>query len=218
MLYYLGTITAGAVAGLGFALIWRKLVPMRVHGEFWSEMTVLTRDIVTVDDTAVFLRLYKRLALAAGGYTLRNMVGVVVSCVPLIVILLAVGIPLFDGWDARAERLAVIPPGSATLESSGSPGVSTVKLIDENESIVLEGPVPKAGACWSTLRCATLGLLGFQVIQLSPPADKDLQPFIIRADHDDWNPLWPYLGSLEFMFYVAVMVVVSLVLLWRKPA
>lgn len=222
MLYYLGAITAGALAGLLFALIWRRLVPMRVHGEFWTEMAALTKNIISVDDTAVFLRLYKQLALTAGSYMVRNLSGMVLSCAPLIIIVLTVGMHLFNGWDAQGERrgeqVAVIPAGAAILEEPGPSGTRRVKLSGNHENIVLDGPVTRTGICWSTLRCATLKLLGFQVIRLQPPVDEDVQPFIVRTDHDNWNPLWPYLGSLEFVFYLAVVIVVSTTLLWRIPS
>ena len=82
--------TLGLVAGVAFGWLWLRVVPWAVHLRFWSAMTALARDILKVDDTQVFLRLYRSLLAATARYVGRNLAGTLVAGIPvLIVVLLA---------------------------------------------------------------------------------------------------------------------------------
>lgn len=137
ILFVCAAVGLGGVAGLGFAMIWCWVIPVQTHSLFWRSMGDVSRRIVTVDETAEFLALYKRLGTMVVSYTTRNVGGTLLGCLPLIILLWLVGPGLFTAWDVRTTN---------------------------------------SGA---------------------------------------WNPAWPLLNGLEFIFFVSFAFMTTLGLLWR---
>jgi hypothetical protein len=121
MLHYGAAGALGVLAGAAFAWLWLRIAPRGTNRRFWSAMAGLTREMLQVDETSRFLRLYRRLGGLLGKYVARNLGGALVGCLPMIVILLTVAPLVFKSWDARApggfvERTAYCStPGWCTV-------------------------------------------------------------------------------------------------------
>lgn len=102
---YAAACGLGALAGLGFAWLWLLVVPRGTNREFWTRMSLLTREMLCVDEPATLLALYRRLGRLLGGYLARNLGGMALACLPMIAILLA--------------ATPFLPPRSATCSSAG---------------------------------------------------------------------------------------------------
>ena len=87
----------GVIAGIAFGWLWLLVVPWVVHKHFWVAMSTLAREILKVDDTDVFFRLYKRLLAATARYVGRNLAGTVVAGVPIVILLLLAAPLMRDG-------------------------------------------------------------------------------------------------------------------------
>lgn len=182
MLHYAAACGLGLLAGAAFAWIWLRIVPRGTNRRFWSAMSGLTREILQVEETSVFLRLYGRLARMLGPYLARNLGGMVLGCLPMIAILLTIAPMVFESWDARAD-----PPMTTRTAYCSSPGY-----------------------------CMTFASLGFEVVQ----SRQDVPYRVVRAEHGDVNPLWPFLNDLEAAFFLAFILSTLVGLLWpsRKPS
>ena len=86
---YLAAGALGAAARLGFAWLWLRIVPRGTNRTFWSAMAALTREMMRVDEPVVFLALYKRLGSLLARYVARNFAGILVACLPMVVIVVA---------------------------------------------------------------------------------------------------------------------------------
>ena len=113
MLHYAAACGLGLLAGGAFAWIWLRVVPAGTNRRFWSAMSGLTREMLQVEETGAFLRLYRRLGALLAKYVARNLGGAALGCVPMIAILLTVAPLVFSAWDARAPRLALVPAEAA---------------------------------------------------------------------------------------------------------
>ncbi len=215
VLFVCAAVGLGAVAGLGFALIWCWIIPVHTHRLFWRGMGDLSRCIVTVDETAEFLALYKRLGVMVASYTARNVGGTLFGCLPLIVLLWMVGPGLFTAWDARTEVLAVVPREAGTLVTSDKKNTTELHLAKGGPVVTLKDEAPRMALCWTAIHCAILTAFNFHVTRLDSPPPPDLSSVIVRTDTGAWNPAWPLLGGLEFIFFVAFASMVTLGLLWR---
>ncbi|HLS85607.1 MAG TPA: hypothetical protein VK043_04865 [Burkholderiales bacterium] len=125
LLHYAGAIGLGIAAGAAFAWLWLRVVPHDLHRRFWSAMSQLAREMLSVDEGREFLRLYGRLAKLLARYVGRNLGGTLLGCLPMIVILFTAAPLVFESWDARApegaglERTArCASPGWCTLFAS----------------------------------------------------------------------------------------------------
>ena len=191
MLHYAAACGLGLLAGGAFAWIWLRLVPAGTNGRFWSAMSGLTREMLKVEETGAFLRLYRRLGGLLAKYVARNLGGAALGCVPMIAILLTVAPLVFSAWDARATRLALVPAEAASL-------VMTPAALSEC-----------TGYCGTDGYCALFTALDFKVVRL-----EGLDYAVARADHGDANPLWPFLSDIEAAFFAAFILATLTGLLW----
>lgn len=160
-------------------------------------MSGVTRRMLEVEQPGEFLRLYRTLGGLVARYVGRNLGGTLVACLPMIAILLIAAPPLFEAWDARAPRLALIPPEAAGL-------VPTAR-------------VGRTGYCSTAGYCALFTALDFDVVPLEAGAAGPNYA-VVRADHGDVNPLWPFLSDIEAAFFVAFVFATVAGLLWpHKP-
>ncbi|MGH8516933.1 MAG: hypothetical protein ACREUE_05690 [Panacagrimonas sp.] len=81
----------GVAAGAAFGWLWTRVVPWTVHSNFWSTMTVLTRDSLKVEDARGLWVLYRSLIRAVACYVGRNLTGTLVASVPLVIVWLMAG-------------------------------------------------------------------------------------------------------------------------------
>ena len=200
MIPFFGAACAlGALAGLGFAWLWRRLVPRGTNRAFWSSMSGLTRRMLEVEQAGEFLCLYRTLGGLVARYVGRNLGGTLVACVPMVAIVLTVAPMLFAAWDARAPRMALVPVEAATLVAAAPAARS------------------RTGYCSTAGYCALFTALDFNVVPLKAgTAGPDY--VVVRADHGDVNPLWPFLSDIEMVFFAAFIVATLAGLLWpHKP-
>jgi hypothetical protein len=192
---------------------------MSLHGRFWSTMASVTRGMLSAEETADFLRLYRRLGASLFGYLGRNLGGLALACIPLIALMFALSPLLFAPWDARAGQPTVHPAGAGVLEAPPAGDEHVLRLPTRPEPIPLAGDPARAAVCWSPAQCLLLRSLDFSVTSLERPAGTDYGAVIVRADGTSWNPLFPYLNDLEFVFFGMTMVGVSAGFLRRgRPA
>jgi hypothetical protein len=193
MLYYGAACGLGILAGAAFAWLWLRVVPPGTNRRFWSAMSGLTREMLQVEEGSEFLRLYRRLGILTGAYLARNLGGTAVACLPMIAILLSVGTLVFEAWDAKAQRVIVAPASAAQYVSPPSPRVAE-----------------RMGYCSSAGYCALFAALDFKVIEIK----QDLPYAVVRADHGDVNPFWPFLSDIEAAFLAAFVLSTIFGLLW----
>lgn len=194
MLHYGAACGLGVLAGGAFAWIWLRVVPSGTNRRFWSAMSGLTREMLQVEETGAFLRLYRRLGGLLAKYVARNLGGAALGCLPMIAILLTVAPLVFSAWDARAPRLALVPAEAAGL-------VATPAALSE-----------RTGYCATDGYCALFAALDFKVVRLDPAPTFNY--VVARADHGDSNPLWPFLSDIEAAFFLAFILATLLGLLW----
>lgn len=194
MLHYAAACGLGLLAGGAFAWIWLRVVPAGTNRRFWSAMSGLTREMLQVEETGAFLRLYRRLGGLLAKYVARNLGGAALGCVPMIAILLSVAPLVFSAWDARAPRLALVPAEAASL-------VTTAGALSE-----------RTGYCATDGYCALFAALDFKVVRLEPAPTFNY--VVARADHGDSNPLWPFLSDIEAAFFAAFILATLMGLLW----
>jgi hypothetical protein len=196
MLFYAAACGLGLLAGAAFAWLWLWLVPRGTNRCFWASMSALAREMLEVEETRAFLRLYRRLGALLAPYLARNLGGTALACVPMIAILLTLAAPLFEGWDAKAERVTLVPESAANL---------------------LPSPMPqhaeRTGYCSSEAYCTLFAALDFKVVKLH---ESSVSYAVMRADHSDVNPLWPFLSDIEAAFFAAFIASTIGGLLWLR--
>jgi hypothetical protein len=215
VLFVCAAVGLGGVAGLGFILIWCWVIPVHTHGLFWRSMADLSKRIVSVDETAEFLALYQRLGTLVVSYTTRNMGGTLLGCLPLVILLWILGPALFTAWDARTEALTVVPEEAGTLVSSENRNTIELHLAGRGPVLNLTREAPRMALCWTSMHCTLLAVFNFHVTRLDSPPLPDLSSVIVRTNTGAWNPAWPLLGGLEFIFFVSFAFMATLGLLWR---
>jgi hypothetical protein len=193
--FYGAACALGALAGVAFALLWRRLVPRGTNRSFWSSMSELGWRMLEVEQTGEFLRLYRTLGGLVARYVGRNLGGTLVACLPMVAVLLTVAPLLFAAWDARAPRMALVPAEAAAL-------VAAPAAVSE-----------RTGYCSTAGYCALFAALDFNVVPLKADA-AGAHYVVVRADHGDINPLWPFLSDIEAAFFAAFIVATLAGLLW----
>lgn len=197
MLHYGAACGLGLLAGGAFAWIWLRVVPAGTNRRFWSAMSGLTREMLQVEETGAFLRLYRRLGGLLARYVARNLGGAALGCVPMIAMLLTVAPVVFEAWDARAERVALVPAEAAAL-------VAAPTAVAE-----------RTGYCGSSGYCALFAALDFKVVQLDAGRTGPAY-VVVRADHGDVNPLWPFLSDIEAAFFATFILATLIGLVWPR--
>lgn len=196
MLFYAAACGLGLLAGVAFAWVWLWLVPRGTNRRFWTSLSALSREMLEVDETKAFLRLYRRLGALLTPYLARNLGGTALACLPMIVLLLTLAPLVFEAWDAKAERIALVPQSAASVLQAREPFDSQ-----------------RTGYCSSSGYCALFAALDFKVVE----SDQLGVPYaVMRADHSDVNPLWPFLSDIEAAFFAAFMASTIGGLLWLR--
>jgi hypothetical protein len=205
------------MGGWAFAVIWARLVPSSIQRQFWSTMAQVSKGMVVAEDSSEFLALYRQLGVSLARYVGRNAGGLILGCLPLIVLTFALSAWLFRPWDARAGRPSVYPPGAATLRLRDAGGPLLLSLPDVAEPIAIESRDPiRMAVCWDTPRCLLLESLDFSVTTRDAPVGARYGAIIVRPDHASWNPLFPYLNDLEFVFFCVTPVGVAGAFAFRR--
>jgi len=199
-----GSLISGALLGWLFARLWRRAAPRATNRRFWLSLGEIARRLLVVEDLPTLLALYRRLALEAGAYVIRNLGGLVLGCLPVAAFLILVAPAALALWDRRADSLVLHPapagsPAAAPelLERLGLPGSG-----EQDASAMVP---TRIAVCWTWTACTTFHLLAFRVIETPEPVLPDAPYLVARPGHRDLNPLWPYLNDVEFVFACAFM-------------
>lgn len=222
LLFYSGGIAGGLLLGWLFVPLWRLCAPRESNRRFWVSFGDVTRQMLTVDDVAQLLSLYRRLGREAGGYVLRNLGGLILASLPAAAFLILVAPAALALWDHGAERIAVYPPEAAqaiansadrTASPASHPAGSKVEF-DTDPSHELQ----RTAICWTAAHCTIFRLLAFYVIEKPEPVVDEASYVVIRAQRGRRNALWPYVNDLEFAFACAFMFATIASFWWRRTA
>src|SRR5689334_4988881 len=91
------------MGGWAFVLIWARLAPMSVQGEFWSTMNGVARGMLSAEQSHEFVELYRRLGIALFRYLTRNLGGLILASLPLIALAAVLSTSLFYPWPEHAS-------------------------------------------------------------------------------------------------------------------
>lgn len=94
--YYAAAAAAGIIGGWTFALIWARLVPSSVQGQFWSTMPAFARGMLAAERSSEFIDLYRRLGVALLRYLRRNVGGLILAGLPVAVLTIALSAWVFE--------------------------------------------------------------------------------------------------------------------------
>jgi hypothetical protein len=194
-----GTATAvGFALGFLFSIISVRLAPPTLHRDVWVTLPQIARDMATADSGRDFIAAYRRLGLIAGNYLGRNVGGLLAGFLPLAIGGYILNALVFVPWDGRSATLVTRPELSVTQDASGY-----VVIVPGLSAPIRIGPAPvKAAICGGLLSCALTAALNFE--NLMPQSSGTFRgTILIRTGRPAWNPFFPWLNDLEFVFLAA---------------
>lgn len=116
---YATAAAAGIIGGWAFVLIWARLAPMSIQGQFWSTMTSVARGMLSAEHSQEFVDLYRRLGVALCRYLGRNLGGLILASLPLLALAGALSTSVFEPWPEHASwKLMFL--GMATLGATAT--------------------------------------------------------------------------------------------------
>jgi hypothetical protein len=233
IIWYSGAIITGSILGICFYYIFRKIVP---HGFTIRYFASLGQNIhgLLKDDVSLFWKFYRNVIGASFHYAGLQLLGVILGLIPLIIVMMATGSWLQSHWNSGAP-VTVIPAKAGKLiadidESSAEQGAQPVgtgpaALVDRTYKLVLKGgyqqtlddPLTNYVVCSNdSIVCSMLQAFAFRKISVDPSRLVDDDILIIRAQHNDRNPFWPYLSDPEFLFFLSFFLISAVLLLRKK--
>ena len=208
--FYGGAILLGLLLGAVLIIVWRRCLPKSWARRFWSTFATTARSLMTVDEGRAFARLYGRLGISVARYVGRNTAGLVLGCLPtLVVVVLAFPVAL-ESWGRHAPGIAAVP-AEAQLTVAGTPyqgqgAIDGPAVVEAGgQQVTIADPVAPNALCWSDGWCLVFELLAFQVQRVGEAVLPDSSYIAVRPSYDDGNPLWPFLSDLEFAFWLAFL-------------
>jgi hypothetical protein len=144
------------------------------------------------------------------------------SIAPLAIFMLVIVPGIQPIWHRNAP-VAVIPAGAGDVafrpaRTEDTADTEVVFLAADGLEIPLHDRHASHVLCDSQrISCYVLLGLGFERLQSSSDATPDQPLVVIRPDHGDGNPLWPYLNDPEFLFLLSLSLA-SIALIARRPA
>lgn len=182
VLYLLFAAVSGCVLGAVFGWVWNRMMPMRRQREFLGELQGKAERFVRAVGQDDFLTHYKNLILSLLGYSGRNMLALFAACLPIILFVVSAGWWTFDAWNRSAPELY-------------EQGAASVLFAEDEDPHLVRIATPGAVEAFG------YSLLGYAV-ELRQSDPKALR----RPTHGDWNPAWPILSDLEFIFYLCLTI------------
>jgi len=95
---YATAAAAGIMGGWAFVLIWARLAPMSIQGQFWSTLNSVARGMLSAEHSHEFVALYRRLGIALFRYLGRNLGGLILASLPLLALAGVLSASLFYPW------------------------------------------------------------------------------------------------------------------------
>jgi hypothetical protein len=210
------SLSLGLIAGAMAVAIWNALGRKLGDSEFWPGLRRLATRMVTGAAQQDFFREYVQLLRLLGRYLARTSIRVALTIVPVASVVVLLGPIAIRHEAALSDRIGVFPPQSGALHSRNrslsldAEGMAfhgaalpqgPVELILHDTKLSLpefRGAVAVSNCGWT---CLGLQLMGFDArhVEGGPAL------LVLRTSGETANPLWPWLGNLEFTFWSAVM-------------
>jgi hypothetical protein len=192
-------VAVGFTCGFIFSVISVRFAPLALHRHVWLALPMIARDMAIAQAGRDFVAAYRRLGLMLAKYFGRNVAGLVAGFLPLAIAGYLLNALVFLPWDGRSVTLATRPPALSVAQNAAGyvvvvPGLSTPIKV---------GPAPvKVAMCDCMLSCALTAALNFENVvpglSGTPPST-----ILLRTGGPAWNPFFPWLNDLEFVFFAA---------------
>ncbi len=193
-----GYFLTGVTFGTLFFVILRKIVKPGVTGKYFKSLIENFFGLLKEEDK--FWSSYKNIIRDSFCYAGLQMGGFILALLPVGVFVFFAGEPLLSLWNDNA-KLTVIPIESGRLIQRSSDASRAYFQFKDGHLTELDQQLSRHVFCPpDSIRCQSLALLGFTRATTDPVHLQGQNKIILRYDHDDWNPFWPYLDDLEFMF------------------
>jgi hypothetical protein len=232
IVWYSGAIITGSILGICFYYIFRQIVP---HGFTSRYLASLGQNIhgLLRGDFSLFWKFYRNIIGVSFHYAGLQLLGVILGLIPLIIVMMATGSWLQSHWNsgapvtvipAKAGKLIASLDDSSAEQSAQPAGTGPAAMVGRTYKLVLKGgyqqplddPLANYVVCSTdSIVCSVLQTFAFRKISVDPSRLVDDDILIIRAQHDDRNPFWPYLSDPEFLFFLSFFLI-SVVLMLRK--
>jgi hypothetical protein len=196
-----GTATAvGFTLGFLFSAISVRFAPPALHQHVWVTLPVIARDMAMAEAGRDFVAAYRRLGLMLAKYLGRNVGGLLVGFLLLAIAGYVLNALVFLPWDSRSAMMSTRPAAlSVSQDASGY-----VVVVPGRSIPIKAGPAPvKAAICDGLLTCTLTAALNFENVPLSGGTPSSTSTILLRTGGPAWNPFFPWLNDLEFVFLAA---------------
>ena len=232
IIWYSGAIITGSIFGICFYYIFRRIVPHGFTGRYMARLGQNIHGLLR-GDVGLFWKFYRNIIGASFHYAGSQLLGVMLGLSPIIIVMMAAGPWLHSRWNSGAP-VAVIPAKAGKViasidnrsaeQSAQPPRTGPTAVVDRTYNLVLkegyqqplDDPLANYVVCSNdSILCSVLQTFAFRKISVDPSCLVDDDILIIRAQHGDRNPFWPYLSDPEFLFFLSFFLI-SMVLMLRK--
>ena len=209
-LYYVVAVALGLTFGWIFSRTYGAIMRAGATRDYWTGIGRAVRGLLYGDEDQ-FWQHYFSVISTSVRHISRQLLALALSLAPLIVFTLVIVPRLWPAWHKDAP-VVVDPPDAGSIVSrqdnakAGEQPHPVLHLADGSE-ISLADPYASHVLCAAkSLGCYVLLGLGFRELENAPGHPAIGENIIVRPYHDDWNPLWPYLNDLEFVFLLSLSV------------
>jgi hypothetical protein len=228
--WFVGSIIAGSIFGILFCYIFRRIVPCGLTSRYWTETGQNILGLLKGDEDK-FWNHYRNIIRVTFRYAGLQFLGVFLAILPLIILMMTTWPWLQSIWNQSAP-LTIFPneAGKIIVQKSSSSSDPQKKVsglaseVNPTQTLVLrEGYkhyLDDALANYvfyptGSLTGTVMEMFGFKAIPVDPSMLDKHDIVIVRAHHEDLNPLWPYLSDPEFLFFLSFSII-SIVLMLRS--
>ncbi len=206
ILWTIGAVLVGAVAGLMIGRIFRWIAPSGSSRDYFSGVASSIRELV-VGDESEFWTHYKHVIFSTVKYVGRQLLALFAAFAPIAVLLLLISPMIWPYWNQHGSLLAY-PDGDTETVWAFAAGDSkgTLSVISETgHSLSVPSNVSSHAICTTdSWACTLLPGIGFTTSIDDALAADGASYVVVRWHRDDWNPLWPYLNDIEFLFFLSI--------------
>lgn len=201
-IWYAGAIVAGALLGTLAGITFSRVVP---KGTTRAYVAIVGQGVhgLFYDDEERFWRHYGSIIRSTLGYVGRQLLAVLLAFGPLVLVFAFLGPWAIRQWNQSGVRV-VVPSDAGVLVTSDNLGPDRLVYPDGSE-IELPSTGGNFAVCGArSFGCTVLQGFGFEAVHADLASINEDRLVIIRSDHGDWNPLWPYLSDPEFLLLISL--------------